>query len=88
MRFAEVMYEYAESREIERLLAIVGSIAMIEAMKQQGVLTCDEEERKPLTIMHGSRSPYAYVCIEEEDNRLVFDQDFGWMYYNVNGPEY
>ena len=75
-----------ERDNVERLLAIVGSISMIEAMKQKGILTC-ESERSPITIMHGSRSPYAYVCIRGVDRRLVFDQDFGWMYYNAEGPE-
>ena len=70
------------------LLAAGGAYTLTIAMMQAGIL-----EKEPgfggIPVPSIRRDPVhvAVVALGDEPRRLIYDDDFGWLWYNAEEPE-
>ena len=70
------------------LLAFVGEITIYQSLMEHGALRGIESVPTLfMSVFTVGGSAQVIVDIEDKPRRLVLDPDFGWMWYNSEGPE-
>ena len=73
---------------VTALLACAGEATLWYALMQVGLLE-KQEDFGGIPVPAVRSDPYhiAVIAIGELPARLIFDADFGWLWYNADGPE-
>ena len=74
---------------VTALLACAGEATLGYAMMQAGLLekNMTDELGLPVPSIRSDPAHVAVVTLGEFPQRLVYDDDFGWLWYNADGPE-
>lgn len=74
---------------VTALLACAGEATLGYAMMQVGQLEKNMRDEVGLPTPAIGRDPVhvAVVTLGEFPQRLIYDEDFGWLWYNADGPE-
>lgn len=76
---------------VDKLLAAVGESTLLVSLMRLGILQHGPDGDIPHTSIRTDENHLAVVCVgvggKELPQRLVLDDDFGWLWYNAEGPE-
>lgn len=74
---------------VTALLACAGEATLCYAMMQVGLLVdgFKDEVGLPVPSIRPDPMHVAIVSLGDFPQRLVYDDDFGWLWYNSEGPE-
>lgn len=73
---------------VTALLACAGEATLWYALMQVGLLEKVQDELGfPVPSIRPDPMHVAIVSLGDFPQRLVYDDDFGWMWYNSEGPE-
>lgn len=75
---------------VDKLLAAVGESTLLVSLMRLGILQHVPDTGVPYTSIREDDEHIAVVCVgvgdKEFPQRLVLDADFGWLWYNAEGP--
>lgn len=71
---------------IDTLMMLAGEAALLKSAMHLGLLT-DNAVDVPLMGIRADEVHTAVVKFTGTPRRLVLDDDFGWLWYNADGPE-
>lgn len=75
---------------VDKLLAAVGESTLLVSLMRLGVLEHIEGMEIPKVAIRTDENHLAVVTVgigeQEFPQRLVLDQDFGWLWYSADGP--
>lgn len=71
---------------IDNLMMLAGEASLLQSAMRLGLLT-DSELHIPPVGLRGDDVHTAVVKFTGTPLRLVLDEDFGWNWYNADGPE-
>lgn len=73
---------------ILKLLACAGEATLGYALMQVGLLEKVQDDiGLPVPSIRSDPAHVAVVTLGDFPQRLVYDDDFGWCWYNADGPE-
>jgi len=73
---------------ILKLLACAGEATLGYALMQVGLLEKVKDDiGLPVPSIRSDPAHVAVVTLGDFPQRLVYDDDFGWLWYNADGPE-
>lgn len=74
---------------VTSLLACAGEATLGYALMQAGLLEkrVKDDIGLPVPSIRTDPTHVAVVALGESPFRLVYDYDFGWLWYNAEGPE-
>lgn len=73
---------------ILKLLACAGEATLGYALMQVGLLEKVQDDiGLPVPSIRSDPAHVAVVTLGDFPQRLVYDDDFGWLWYNAEGPE-
>ena len=73
--------------EVYDWFAKLGFHATLAMMQKADVVDGGPEEAPRMTISCDDDTEQITISVEDEDRRIVYDDDFGWLWYNAAGPE-
>jgi hypothetical protein len=73
--------------EVYEWFAHVGYEATLAMMQKADMIEGGPEETPKMRITPCDETEHITVGVEGEDRRVVFDEWFGWLWYNAAGPE-
>lgn len=71
---------------IDNLMMLAGEASLLQSAMRLGLLT-DSTISVPLMGLRADEEHTAVVRFTGTPRRLVLDEDFGWNWYNADGPE-
>ena len=75
---------------VDKLLAAVGESTLLVSLMRLGILQHGPDGDIPHTSIRTDENHLAVVCVgigdKEFPQRLVLDDDFGWLWYDSDGP--
>lgn len=71
---------------IDSLMMLAGEASLLQSAMRLGLLT-DSTTSVPLMGLRADEKHTAVVKFTGTPRRLVLDEDFGWNWYNADGPE-
>lgn len=79
-----------EAAIIARLMATAGAATLSIAMMQAGLLENPADgnytDGLPVPSIRGDDRHVAVVQLSGLPERLIYDDDFGWLWYDADGP--
>ena len=73
--------------EVYEWFAKLGYQATLVMMQKADLVDGGPEETPKMKFTCDDETEQITVAVEGEDRRVVFDDDFGWLWYNAAGPE-
>lgn len=73
--------------EVYEWFALVGYEATLATMMEAEVVDGGPDHSPRMKISCNDETEQITVSVDDIDRRVVFDDDFGWLWYNAEGPE-
>lgn len=82
------MMEGLDYETVTALLACAGEATLCYALMQVGLLQkAKDNYGLPVPSIRPDPVHVAVISLGEMPQRLVYDDDYGWLWYNADGPE-
>ena len=78
---------YIEHKTIEKLLTKVGEAEILRRLMVMGDVITGKVPIVTVMTEEVESVKRAVVKIDTDSRRLIRDPDFGWLWYNAEGPE-
>lgn len=75
------------SEEVYEWFARAGYHAVLATMQKAGMVDGGPDQPPRIRLSCDDDTEQITVEVNGEDRRVVYDDDFGWLWYNAAGPE-